>query len=212
MCQRKLSIVAAGMITCDLLSEHAQFETEQVTATMHTCWPTSNTCLIYVATHKCMQQLTTYCVWISPSDARATNTDGSDLESALLLGRSGIITLARPLLAPRQSRGNGLGNACFDSACESCKSSLYNCREACRFYKLLQTDAGKQVSTAEYPVALQRSPRHHFCVSWLEQAALPATCKCSTCECFLTNVCFLSDIGRHSHFCLQALPRVLYAA
>ena len=146
-----------------------------------------------IATHKCMQQLTTHCVWISPSDARATNADGSYPESVLFLGRSGIITLAGPLLAPRHSRGDGLANACFDSACESCKSSLYSCREAFKLEKMLQTDAGKQVSTAEYPAALQRSPRHHFCVSWLERAALPATCKCSTCECFLKNVCFLSD-------------------
>ena len=139
------------------------------------------------ATHKCVQQLTTHCVWISPSDPRATNADGPYLESALLLGRSGIITLARPLPAPRHSRGDGLANACFDSACESCKSSLNSCREAFKLYKLLQTDAGKHVSTAEYPAALQRSPRHHFCVSWLERAALPATCKSSACECFLTN-------------------------
>ena len=159
-----------------------------------------------------MQQLTTHCVWISPSNARATNADGSYLESALLLGRSSIVTLAGPLLAPRHSRGDGLANACFDSACETCKSSLYNCREAFKRYKMLQTDAGKQVSTAAYPAALQRSPRRHFCVSWLARAALPTTCKCSNCECFLTNVCFLSHTDRHSQICLQALPRVLYAA
>ena len=40
-------MVAAGMSTCDLLLEHAQFETEQVTAMMHACWLASKTCLIY---------------------------------------------------------------------------------------------------------------------------------------------------------------------
>ena len=47
LCQGKLSIVAAGMNTCDLLLEHVKSETEQVTAMMHACWPAGKTCLIY---------------------------------------------------------------------------------------------------------------------------------------------------------------------
>jgi len=42
-----LSTVAAGMSTCDLLLETAHFQTEQVTAMMHACWPAITTCLIY---------------------------------------------------------------------------------------------------------------------------------------------------------------------
>lgn len=102
LCQGTSSILAAGM-TWDLLLAH-----------------------LFIAIHKCRQQLKAHCIWISPSNARATNADGSYPESALLLGRSGIITLAGPLLAPRHSRGDGLANACFDSARESCKSSLYS--------------------------------------------------------------------------------------
>ena len=94
-----------------------------------------------------MQQLTAHCVWIGPSDARATNADGSYPESALLLGRSGIITLAGPLLAPRHSRGDGLANACFDPARESCKSSLYSSREAFKLYKLMQERKSAQRDT-----------------------------------------------------------------
>jgi len=93
-----------------------------------------------IATDKCVgsQQLTTHCVWVSPSDARATNADGSYPKSFLFLGRSGIITLAGPLLSPRQSRRDGLANACFDSACEACKSSLDSCRETFKLHILMQ--------------------------------------------------------------------------